>query len=115
VRCDVGRRGEEELLRRDDADLTALAAAELADATGAVGGPVESRVIRYDGAQPQYGVGHRDKVARIRTTLAGQPGLAVCGAAYDGVGAGLCMGSARKAADRIFSWLGKNAPALASR
>ena len=37
VRCSVGRIGEEALLQRDDGELAALAAAELAAATGARG------------------------------------------------------------------------------
>jgi oxygen-dependent protoporphyrinogen oxidase len=115
VRCQAGRIGEEELLQRDDADLAALAASELAQATGATGDPVASRVIRYNGALPQYTVGHRDRIARIRTTVAAQPGLEVCGAAYDGVGAGHCMASARKAADRVAIWLEKKNTVLAAR
>ena len=39
VRCSLGRAGEERLLHRDDADLTALAAADLAAATGVRGAP----------------------------------------------------------------------------
>ena len=38
VRCSIGRIGEEGLLHRDDADLAALAAADLAEATGVRGG-----------------------------------------------------------------------------
>ena len=47
IRCSIGRIGEEGMLQRDDADLVALAAAELADQTGAQGPPVDSRVTRW--------------------------------------------------------------------
>ena len=72
VRCSVGRIGEEAVLQRDDADLAALAAAELADATGVRGPPADGRVTRWGGALPQYTVGHLDRVARIRRGV-GQP------------------------------------------
>ena len=108
VRCRAGRVGEEELLQRDDADLAALAASELAEATGAVGDPVATRVTRWDGGLPQYAVGHKDRVARIRASVAAQPGLALCGDAYDGVGAGHCMASARKATHQVLTWLSRN-------
>ncbi|MEU8977586.1 protoporphyrinogen oxidase [Streptomyces sp. NPDC058246] len=108
VRCSLGRFGEEQLLLRDDADLVALAAAELAEATGVTGVPVASRVSRWDDALPQYTVGHLDRVQRIREAVAAQPGLAVCGALYDGVGVGVCMTTARKAADQVLSWLKKD-------
>ena len=47
---------------------------------------VDTRVTRWGGGLPQYAVGHLDRVARIRAAVAELPGLAVCGAAYDGVG-----------------------------
>ena len=45
-------------------------------------------------ALPQYTVGHVERVAGIRESVATQPGLAVCGAAYDGAGLGICMSTA---------------------
>jgi protoporphyrinogen/coproporphyrinogen III oxidase len=105
VRCSVGRIGEEALLQRDDDDLVALAAAQLAQATGVRGAPAASRVTRWGGALPQYTVGHLDRVARIRATLAAQPGLAVCGAAYDGVGIPACVATARAAASQVMTFL----------
>ncbi|MGW7439708.1 protoporphyrinogen oxidase [Streptomyces sp. NPDC054849] len=111
VRCSLGRFGEEHLLQRDDADLVAVAAAELAAATGVTGVPVATRVSRWDDALPQYTVGHLDRVKRIRESVATQPGLAVCGALYDGVGVGVCMTTARKAADQVLTWLKKEAAA----
>ncbi|MFH0246482.1 protoporphyrinogen oxidase [Streptomyces sp. HK10] len=111
VRCSVGRFGEEHLLGRDDADLVALATAELAEATGVSGAPVATRVSRWEDALPQYTVGHLERVRRIRETVAAQPGLAVCGALYDGVGVGVCMATARKAADQVLTWVKKNTAA----
>ena len=49
-------------------------------------------VTRWGGALPQYTVGHLDRVARIQASLAAQPGLAACGAAYAGVGIPACIG-----------------------
>jgi protoporphyrinogen/coproporphyrinogen III oxidase len=113
IRCSVGRIGEETLLHRDDADLAELARAELAEATGVRGKPAAARVTRWGGALPQYTVGHLGRVARIRDSVASQPGLAVCGAVYDGVGIPACIASARTAAGRIASYLrdGPHGPA----
>ncbi len=106
VRCSVGRIGEEALLQRDDGELAALAAADLAEATGVRGTAVASRVTRWGGGLPQYTVGHLDRVARIRAAVAAQPGLAVCGAAYDGVGIPACVATARAAASQVLAFLG---------
>jgi oxygen-dependent protoporphyrinogen oxidase len=86
IRCSVGRIGEEALLQRDDTELARIAAADLAAATGVRGEPADVRVSRWGGALPQYTVGHLERVQRIRASVAAQPGLAVCGAVYEGVG-----------------------------
>ena len=70
IRLSVGRIGEEAVLQRDDAELAALAAADLAAATGVTGDPVDARVTRWGGGLPQYTVGHLDRVSRIRAGVA---------------------------------------------
>lgn len=105
VRASIGRQGEEAVLQRSDVDLVDAAAADLAEATGVTGSPVAARVTRWGGGLPQYAVGHLDRVARVRTAVAGVSGLAVCGAAYDGVGVAACVASASLAATRVLKHL----------
>jgi oxygen-dependent protoporphyrinogen oxidase len=105
VRCSVGRSGDVAVLQRDDKDLAALAADELAGSVGLTAAPVAYRITRWGGGLPQYNVGHLDRVARIRAAVAAQPGLAVAGAAYDGVGIPACIATARSAADQIIAHL----------
>jgi oxygen-dependent protoporphyrinogen oxidase len=105
VRCSVGRIGEEGLLQRDDTELAAIAAADLAAATGVQGPPADARVTRWGGGLPQYTVGHLDRVSRIQASLAAQPGLAACGAAYAGVGIPACIATARAAVDQVLTGL----------
>jgi oxygen-dependent protoporphyrinogen oxidase len=55
-------------------------------------------------------------VERIRAAVARQPGLAVCGAAYDGIGIPACIGTARTAAGQIQAYLAaarESGPAMA--
>ncbi len=111
VRCSVGRIGEERLLQRDDADLAALAATDLAAATGVRGAPADVRVTRWGGALPQYTVGHLGRVARIRAAVGREPGLAVCGAAYDGIGIPACIATAQAAAAQVLRYLRESRPA----
>jgi oxygen-dependent protoporphyrinogen oxidase len=105
VRCSVGRSGDVAVLQRDDGELAALAAAELAGAVGVTAAPVASRVTRWGGALPQYNVGHLERVARIRAAVAQQPGLAVAGAAYDGIGIPACIATAQAAATQVTAYL----------
>ncbi|WP_330332487.1 protoporphyrinogen oxidase [Streptomyces sp. NBC_00536] len=98
LRASIGRIGENELLDRPDRHLVRTAIAELHHAVGPMGEPVATRVTRWDRGLPQYGVGHRERVARIREAVGKLPGLAVCGAAYEGVGVAACVATARTAA-----------------
>ena len=98
VRASVGRMGEEAVLQRDDADLVDLVLADLTDALGVTDPPLDARVTRWGGGLPQYTVGHRGRVERIRAAVAELPGLAVAGAAYDGVGVPACVASGAQAA-----------------
>ncbi|MEV5934114.1 protoporphyrinogen oxidase [Streptomyces sp. NPDC052079] len=101
LRTSVGRRGETEILGRDDAGLVEVSRHDLKAATGLTSAPVATRVTRWQDGLPQYPVGHHARVARVREHLAGLAGLAVCGAAYDGVGVPACIASAYAAADQI--------------
>lgn len=105
LRTSIGRFDDEADLKRDDADLVRMSLTDLGEAVGLAAKPVASRVDRWDGGLPQYPVGHLDRVARIRAEVAKVPGLAVCGALYDGVGIPACVGSARKAADELLGSL----------
>ncbi|MGW0226938.1 protoporphyrinogen oxidase [Actinopolymorpha singaporensis] len=105
VRASIGRHREEADLQRSDEELVAAARADLAAATGIAGEPVDTHVRRWGGALPQYAVGHRARVERIRAGVAAHPGLAVAGAAYDGLGIPACVASARSAATQVLAAL----------
>ncbi len=97
LRTSLGRHGEEATLQAGDDGLVRVSLADLSVMAGITARPVATHVQRWGGALPQYAVGHLARVARIRAAVARQPGLAVCGAAYDGVGIPAVIGSARRA------------------
>ena len=80
------------------------------ESIGITAQPVAHRVTRWGGGLPQYNVGHLDRVARIRQAVSEQPGLAVAGAAYDGVGIPACVATARRAADQVLNHLRATSP-----
>jgi protoporphyrinogen/coproporphyrinogen III oxidase len=106
VRLSLGRYGETDVLRRPDADLAAVAVADLADLVGTPREPLEVAVHRWGGALPQYAPGHLDRVAALRAAL--PPDLAVAGAAYDGVGIPACVRSGRAAVERLTAAVGQS-------
>ncbi len=95
LRTSLGRHGEDKDLERDDEDLVKAALDDLSGAIGLSATPVETHVQRWYEALPQYAVGHLDRVARARAAL--PEGIAVAGAAYDGIGIPACIASAHKA------------------
>lgn len=97
LRTSLGRHGEAASLQATDAELVTASLADLRQMVGIRETPVDTHVQRWGGALPQYAVGHRSLVARVRAGLAGS-GVSVCGAAYDGVGIPAVIGSARRAA-----------------
>jgi oxygen-dependent protoporphyrinogen oxidase len=104
VRASVGRAGEAELLQLDD---DALVARSFAEASGLPGWPgttlAAAAVTRWGGALPQYTVGHRARVERLRAELTDVPGLAVAGAVLDGVGVPACLASAERAVTKVLA------------
>jgi len=105
LRCSVGRHREEQVLQVPDEELVRTALDDLADAVGLCVRPVDAHVRRWGGALPQYAVGHLERVARVRTAVSRQPGLAVCGATYDGLGIPACIASAGLAVAQVLETL----------
>jgi oxygen-dependent protoporphyrinogen oxidase len=100
VRMSLGRYGDERVLQRDDAALAALAHSDLAALLGRpLPAPAQVRVQRWGGALPQYTPGHLERIAAVRSGL--PAGVAVAGAACDGVGIPACVRSGWTAADRV--------------
>ncbi|MFJ5302360.1 protoporphyrinogen oxidase [Streptomyces sp. NPDC088350] len=101
LRTSVGRYGETAILEREDTGLVDVSRHDLREATGLDATPVATRVTRWTDGLPQYPVGHHARVARVREHVGKLPGLAVCGAAYDGVGIPATIASAYAAVERL--------------
>jgi protoporphyrinogen/coproporphyrinogen III oxidase len=100
VRASLGRAGEQERLQLDDAMLIEQARRELGELIGGeLPPPAASWVQRWGGGLPQYTPGHLDRVAAARAAL--PPGLALAGAALDGVGIPACIASGERAAEDV--------------
>jgi protoporphyrinogen/coproporphyrinogen III oxidase len=98
IRVSVGRHGEAAILQLDDRALLERSFAEAKAIPGWESATlVEGTVSRWGGGLPQYPVGHRDLVAQFRAEATAIPGLAVAGAALDGIGIAACLASASNA------------------
>lgn len=107
LRVSVGREGDERWTGLADQDLVGKLCQEL----GAVLGqssptPVPGgwRVSRWPASFPQYEVGHLERVAVARSTLAREaPMVTLAGASYGGLGVPACIGSGRRAAKEMLA------------
>ncbi len=106
LRASVGRAGESRALQLGDGELVDRVLADLAEAVGRLPRPADTHVQRWGGALPQYEVGHLDRVATVRSSVASARGLEVCGAAYDGVGIAAVVAGAQAAVTRLLDELG---------
>lgn len=104
VRASVGRYGDNRILDSSDEEIVATTLNELNKIVGLPQVSVDSNVTRWPQALPQYQVGHVDTVARIRSAIGDVAGLAIAGAAYDGVGIAACIASGRAAATSVMEY-----------
>ena len=80
----------------DDEQLLATVRGELSQLLGLDAEPLFHRIFRWHRSNPQYDVGHLERVAAIEATL--PRGILVTGSAYRGVGIPDCVKQGREAA-----------------
>jgi oxygen-dependent protoporphyrinogen oxidase len=101
LRCFVGGPGKEDLVDLDDSALVDVARRELRDLLEIDAAPILTRVFRWHKANPQYDVGHLDRVKVIQAQAAALPGLYLCGSAFDGVGVPDCVRQGQETARKV--------------
>jgi oxygen-dependent protoporphyrinogen oxidase len=108
LRVFIGRAGQEDEIRWDDAGLLSIAREELRLTLGITADPLLERIYRWEKAMPQYHLGHLERLVRIENGLAAFPGLALAGNAYQGIGIPDCIHSGEEAAERVLSAMVEN-------
>jgi protoporphyrinogen/coproporphyrinogen III oxidase len=105
IRGFVGGVGREELVWRDDTALIQLVCEDLGAILGITKAPLLTRVFRWERANPQYLVGHLERVGAMEQMLDPYPGLFLTGSAYHGVGVPDCIHQGALTAERIMAAL----------
>lgn len=103
LRLSFGRFGDDVAASSSDDDLLAWARDDLATVFGVAVDPVDARVQRWIDAMPQYGPGHGQLVAEVRSGL--PPTLGVAGSYLDGIGVPACVGAAGRAVTGVIEAL----------
>jgi protoporphyrinogen/coproporphyrinogen III oxidase len=101
LRCFLGGARNAALLNDTDEQLENRARAEVQEILGITAPPQFVRIHRWRRAMAQYSVGHQERMTRITASVALQPGLALAGNAYLGIGVPDCIRTGQEAAASI--------------
>lgn len=104
VRVFFGGSRSPQTMELDDAALLTTVRRELEAILGLGAEPLFSRIYRWPQANPQYDVGHLERVAAIEAAL--PEGIWVIGSAYRGVGIPDCIRQGREAATAVVGHMG---------
>jgi oxygen-dependent protoporphyrinogen oxidase len=97
------------MMELDDSAMVTAARDEFRALLGVSAPPLFTFVRRWPRSMPQYAVGHRDRIAEIRSEAAQLPHLLLAGAYLDGVGIPDCIHSGETAAEAAFAKLAETA------
>ena len=99
LRCFFGGSRRPEMMEHDDDLLVTIVRQELRSIMGITADPLFHRIFRWFRSNPQYDVGHLDRVSAIKSAL--PDGLHVTGSPYGGVGIPDCVNQAQQTADDV--------------
>ncbi len=108
LRAFVGGPRREELVMQDDEALITLVREELRAIMGVTAEPTVARAFRWERGNPQYDVGHLERVDAIEAQC--PPGLYLTGSAYRGVGIPDCVKQGKATAAQVIERLQQIAP-----
>ncbi|MCA9041094.1 MAG: protoporphyrinogen oxidase [Planctomycetaceae bacterium] len=103
LRTFVGGALQPELMKCSDEEIKQFTLEELKDIFGLKADPEFIEVNRYEGAMPQYHVGHEQRIEAIQKQAALLPGLELAGNIYEGVGIPDCIHNAETTAERLLA------------
>ncbi len=100
LRLYLGRYGTD-ITQKSDAELLAIAIAELKETLNITADPTRQYIHRWRNAIPQLHLGHQARVAALQNKIDALPTLALAGAYFNGVGIPDCIRSGKAAAEKI--------------
>ena len=105
LRTFVGGAMQPEQIDCSDEELIETVLAELHVILGVGGEPDFARIVRYNRAMPQYTVGHRERVRKIRELAVKHTNISLAGNAFEGVGIPDCIHSGESSAETLWNQL----------
>lgn len=110
LRAFVGGHRDEALAEQDEDAIIEMVRDEFAGIFGISAEPMLTAVYRWPKGNPQFDVGHLDRVAAMERMVKTLPGMHLAGSSYHGVGIPDCIRSALRAVDQIIPDGGRSQP-----
>lgn len=105
LRCYAGKPSDQKIVSYDDDTIVNLVLKDLEKTMGITAQPESSIVTRWKEQMPQYTVGHRERVEKVKQEVKkAHPGLLLAGASYDGVGIPDCIADGKTAAESVLEY-----------
>ena len=118
IRVFIGGSRTPDAAERTDDELLATAMDASRDLLQLSGDPVLVDICRWPAAIPQYGLGYREMIDRLKAVIATHPNLHLIGNYFEGVSLNDCVRCATRAANEIIQRASKDvethAPAMAA-
>jgi protoporphyrinogen/coproporphyrinogen III oxidase len=109
LRCYVGRPDDEEIVEQSDDEIVRVVMDDLNKIMRINGHPEFFVISRWKQAMPQYTVGHKERLAKIKEQMATElPGVFLAGSSYEGLGLPDCIDQGENAVRAVLDYLQLN-------
>lgn len=106
IRCYVGRSGDEAVVDLPNEEITKIVLEDLNKTMSITEKPDFSIVTRWKDAMPQYTVGHKQRIEKVKQEVHEElPGVFLAGGSFEGLGIPDCIDQAEKAVDDVIKYL----------
>lgn len=106
LRAYIGKPDDQAAVQLSDEEITDIALHDIERSMGITAKPAFSLVTRWEQAMPQYDIGHKARILRLKRSVAEQlPGIFIAGSSFDGVGIPDCIGQAEQIVKQLDTFL----------
>lgn len=108
LRAYVGKPSDQEVVQLSDEEIVDIVLKDMKKTMNIRKKPLFHVVTRWNKIMPQYTVGHRERVAKLKEQVAEHlPGVFLTGSSYEGVGVPDCIDQAEKSVAHVIDYLNK--------
>ncbi len=106
LRCYVGRAGEETVVDLSDEEIERIVLADLKRTMDLTAKPNFTIVTRWKQAMPQYTVGHKERIDKIKADFQhNMPGVFIAGSSFEGLGIPDCIDQGKAAVNDVLQYI----------